>query len=289
MMLYIGNPTNIVVATAFRLHFDAFTKWMFLPTMAAGITSICLLYVVFQKEICVPFHTYPTTDPSAALTDKKGAGMGLGLMGGCILALALAPYVDLELWVISLIFALSLLVILVIREFSQKKWTKHELNSQNNATIATLRRMPWGVVPFILSLFIMVEALNVYGITSEFSSILKGICGESAILYSLVFGALSATLANLLNNIPMTVAFVSIMEGLTGNNLLAAAFATTIGSNLGANITPFGSLAGIMWLSILTTKNFRITFREFAFYGLLITPVTLLASLGVLGLEFYFM
>jgi Na+/H+ antiporter NhaD/arsenite permease-like protein len=79
------------------------------------------------------------------------------------------------------------------------------------------------------------------------------------------------------------------MEGLTGNNLLAAAFATTIGSNLGANITPFGSLAGIMWLSILTTKNFRITFREFAFYGLLITPVTLLASLGVLGLEFYFM
>ncbi len=62
--------------------------------------------------------------------------------------------------------------------------------------------------------------------------------------------------------------------------------ATTIGSNLGANITPIGALAGIMWISILHDKEVKITFKEFVTYGLLATPVTLLACLGILAAEF---
>ena len=76
------------------------------------------------------------------------------------------------------------------------------------------------------------------------------------------------------------------MSWIPSAHQLPAVLATAIGSNLGANITPIGALAGIMWMSILREKEVTITFREFIKYGLLITPVTLAACLGVLAVEF---
>jgi arsenical pump membrane protein len=150
---------------------------------------------------------------------------------------------------------------------------------------STLRRMPWSVVPFVLSLFITVEALHLYGVTGEIGLFFRNICGTSSAAYAIIYGISSAVSANFFNNIPMTVAFVSVMRGLSGKNLLAASLATAAGSNLGANITPLGALAGIMWMSILSNKDFHLSFREFIHYGLMITPLTLAACLGVLALE----
>lgn len=93
---------------------------------------------------------------------------------------------------------------------------------------------------------------------------------------------------DVLNNIPMTLAFASATGALSGAGLLAAALGTAIGSNLGANLTPIGALAGIMWMTILSGKDVRITFPEFVKYGLLVTPATLLVSLGVLALQLAF-
>jgi arsenical pump membrane protein len=52
-----------------------------------------------------------------------------------------------------------------------------------------------------------------------------------------------------------------------------------------ANLTPIGALAGIMWMTILSGKEVRISFVEFVKYGLLVTPASLLACLAVLALQ----
>jgi len=76
----------------------------------------------------------------------------------------------------------------------------------------------------------------------------------------------------------MTLAFASAAGGLSGMPLLAAALGTAIGSNLGAQM-------GIMWTTILSGREVRITFPEFVKYGLLVTPASLLACLGALSLQ----
>ncbi|MEW6379688.1 MAG: SLC13 family permease [bacterium] len=285
MMLYIGNPTNILLAAAFNLHFDRYFKWMFLPTLAAGLVSVFGLFTVFRKSISRPLTVSQKIDPFEALTDKTGAALGLLLLGGCIVALAIAPYLGIEMWTISLAFALALLFILILRDSSMALLRQRIREKKRFVLGSTLQRMPWTVVPFVLSLFVTVEALHLYGVTSEIGLFFRNICGPSAAAYGLVYGTVSALSANFLNNIPMTVASVSVIRGLTGKNLLAAALATAAGSNLGANITPIGALAGIMWMSILHTKDFHLSFSEFVRYGLMITPLTLLACLGVLALE----
>ena len=153
----------------------------------------------------------------------------------------------------------------------------------------TAKRMPLGIIPFVLGMFVTVEALRIYGVSEEIGFYLKNLIGDSAILSSYVYGFTSAFSANIFNNIPMTVFYVPILQVSSSATMLPGILATTIGSNLGANITPIGALAGLMWMVILRDKDVKISFKEFLKYGLIITPITLVLCLGVLGLEFTFL
>ncbi|MGB9756989.1 MAG: SLC13 family permease [Candidatus Bipolaricaulaceae bacterium] len=283
MALYIGNPTNILVASAFRLTFVGYSKWMVLPTVAAGLANAGLLYLLFRREIRKPIKPV-LLDPWAAITDKPGALLGLLTLAGCVAALAVAPYLGIPMWKISVSFALALLAILALRESYALALRK---NLPNGSTVVeTLKRLPWPIVPFVLSLFVTVYALDRYGITRLFGQKLYGLSLDSPALTVILFGVASALSANLLNNIPMTLAFATALRAVPKEAVLPAALATAVGSNLGANLTPIGALAGIMWMTILTGKDFRITFKEFTKYGFLVTPLSLLFCLCVLALEF---
>ncbi|MDH7593648.1 MAG: ArsB/NhaD family transporter [Methanomicrobiales archaeon] len=285
MMLYIGNPTNIVIASAFSLRFDEYTLYLFLPTIAAGLSNLLLLYFVFRKALKVPLKKECTCDPAGALTDRWGAILGLAILTGCIIGLAVAPYAGVEMWQVSVIFAIVLLGMLAGRDILWGFIPRANLKNNNSSVKATAYRLPWSIAPFVLSLLVMVEALKVYEITRAVGDVFAAISGGSIIVNTFIYGFSSALSANVLNNIPMTIAFVPVMESLHGRELLAAAFATTIGSNLGANLTPLGSLAGIMWMSILSAKECRISFTAFMKYGAIITPITLISALGTLYLE----
>lgn len=281
MALYIGNPTNILLASRFGFTFVGYTGWMLLPTLAAGAVNAVLLYLVFRKEIRRPIRPVDLK-PSEAITDQAGAVLGLLALGGCVVALAIAPYLGWEMWRVSLAFAVALLGILVVRESCARALRRKVSLS---TVVAAMRRVPWPIVPFVLSLFVTVYALRVYGVTGKLGEVLLALSGGSVPLLGILYGASSALAANVLNNIPMTLAFASAAGGLNGMPLLAAALGTAIGSNLGANLTPIGALAGIMWMTILSDKDVRITFPEFMKYGLLVTPASILGCLGVLALQ----
>lgn len=281
MMLYIGNPTNILLAAAFGVRFDKYLRWMFLPTLAAGMINMLLIYTLFRKDIMRPIRETDQKDPICAITDRAGALVGLSLLGGCILALAIAPYFMIEMWYVALFFAIALLILLIVRD-SSVALLRSKLKQQGFHVANTVRKMPWGIIPFVLSLFITVEALRIYGVSGDIGGFLRDMCGHSVAASVFVYGISSALAANLLNNIPMTVAYVPVIGALTGRARLAAILSTTVGSNLGANITPVGALAGIMWMSILGNKDFHISFKEFTWYGILVTPLTLIVCLSVL-------
>ncbi len=286
MMLYIGNPTNILLASAFGLRFAQYLQWMALPTIAAGTGNLLMLYLLFRKEISRPITTRMNGKPSDAITDRTGAALGLLLLAGCVIALAIAPSLGLEMWIVSLSFALALTIILVARSSYVAVLRRNLKDAISPQVRSTVWRMPWPVVPFLISLFITVEALRIYGVTSEVGHILAGLVGSSAAGHVFVYGFSSALAANVLNNIPMTVAFAAILRSAPVDHLLGTVLATTVGSNLGANITPIGALAGIMWMSILRNKGVDLSFWDFVRYGLLTTPVTLLICLGILAIEF---
>jgi arsenical pump membrane protein len=283
MMLYIGNPTNILIASAFGMTFLGYAKWMFLPAVAAGAVNALVLYLLFRKELRRPIKTV-CLDPGAAITDRPGAFLGVLLLGACVATLAVGPYFGIGMWKISVAFALALLAILVVREGYARLLSRRL--ERASAVTETLCRVPWPVIPFVLSMFVTVHALDRYGVTAALGRSLLRLSLGAPPLVALVFGFASAAAANLLNNIPMTMAFATAVRSLPAEAMLPAALATAAGSNLGANLTPIGALAGIMWMTVLAGKSVRITFLDFVKYGFIATVPSLLACLVVLALQF---
>lgn len=269
MMLIIGNPTNIYLATANGIGFGTYTAHMLLPTLFAGITAFLLLLMIFRKPLSQPISI---KEEKPAIRDKGLVIIGLLHLVFCTILLILSSYIGLEMWYITLGFAVSLFLCVTI--YKKKKGVKERV------LLHTIMRAPWELIPFVLSMFLLVLTLDRYQVTT----IISDFFGTDHLVWK--YGIASFLAANVMNNIPMSVAFSSIVSHLSEADRLPAAYASIIGSNIGAYFTPLGALAGIMWSGILNKMGIPFSFRKYISYGIRISIPVLIATL--LGLLIYF-
>lgn len=269
MMLIIGNPTNIYLATANGIGFGTYTAHMLLSTLFAGITAFLLLLMIFRKPLSQPISI---KEEKPAIRDKGLVIIGLLHLVFCTILLILSSYIGLEMWYITLGFAVSLFLCVTI--YKKKKGVKERV------LLHTIMRAPWELIPFVLSMFLLVLTLDRYQVTT----IISDFFGTDHLVWK--YGIASFLAANVMNNIPMSVAFSSIVSHLPEADRLPAAYASIIGSNIGAYFTPLGALAGIMWSGILNKMGIPFSFRKYISYGIRISTPVLIAAL--LGLLIYF-
>lgn len=266
MFLIIGNPTNIYLATSMKIGFAEYVGVMALPTLFAGLCSLAILYLLFRKKLSAPMNAH---ESEIAIDNKPCLIIGLIVLCVATIMLAISSYIGVEMWIVSASACGFLLVASTIATLAQKKSMK--------PIGKTLARLPWQLVPFLLSMFVIVLSLNQCGVTQYLASSLQN--ADCA----LTFGTTSALFANLMNNIPMSVLYSQILQSVSAQNLKGAIYASIIGSNLGALLTPIGALAAIMWNSILKTQNVKFTFFDFVKRGAIVGIPTLLCAIA--GLE----
>ena len=269
MALIIGNPTNIYLATACGLNFVDYLKLSILPTLFAGSVSFFCLYLLFRKKLSSPLSGEAE---AVVLEDKFLLWVGIIHLAVCTVMLAISSYIGLPMWLISLCAAASLFVISGITYAARRKKPIHVFNC--------FKRAPWQLVPFVLSMFVMIAVLGQKGVTASLGSLL------GTDLSVLKYGVASFLASNVINNIPMSVLFAAVIEGAEGG--VDAVFATVIGSNLGACFTPLGALAGIMFGSILSNQHIKFGYVHFLKVGVAVAIPALLAALGGLWLSLAF-
>ncbi len=262
MIFVIGNPTNIYLCSATNIEFLEYFSVMALPTITAGISSFLLLLFIFRKSLQSPINV---KSESYELKDKNLAIIGLVHLALCTLTLALSSYINIEMWIVSLIFALSLFIIVLIYRISKRQKPKILWYS--------IKRLPFCLVPTIIGMFVVVLGFVNNGTTSAIANFF----GSN--LVTLKYGVASTIFANFMNNIPMSVFFSKVHTLISGEILKKAVYSTVIGSNLGALLSPMGALAGIMFTSILNRHSEKFTFIVFMKYGSVVTMVSLASAL----------
>lgn len=267
MMLIIGNPTNIFLASSYNIEFIEYIKVMFLPTLASGVIEFILLLLIFNKKLKKTMKIDFTLSP---IKNKFDFIVSLVHLILCLILLVISSYINLPMWIISLSCVISLLFILIISKIVQRR--------SLYSIYYTTKRLPFELIPFVISMFIIVIALNKYQVNSFISNLL----GENAIIYR--YGFVSFAFCNIINNIPMSVLFCLIPQMTNALNNLKAIYATIIGSNIGAFLTPIGALAGIMFTSLLSVYEVNYGFKKFIKYGVMISIPTLFTALTVLYL-----
>jgi arsenical pump membrane protein len=273
MLFIIGNPTNIYLATSFNVTFFEYLSVMWLPTIFAGLTAFIVLLLIFYKRLKKPIQ--PVFE-EVHIIDKPILIVGLiGLIGATIL-LIISSYIGLEMYLICLISAL--LVLLFMGGYSLVIYLRKKKLTQINLFFNSVKRLPYTLIPFLLSMFAFVLCLNQYGV---FDVVAKAFSNVEAIF---VYGITSFMSANLINNIPMSVLFANLVSASDTTIQLKALYASVIGSNIGAYLTPIGALAGIMWMSILKKHEVKFSFLQFVAYGTIVSIPTLFAALGGLAI-----
>lgn len=263
MALIIGNPTNIYLSTALGIGFVDYLGVMIVPTIIAGATAFGMLCLVFGKHLRQPISGEAE---DIALGDKTLLIVGIAHLAICTLLLAIGSYINIEMWLVSLFSVVSLVVVTIIISIVRRERPTLLAN--------TLRRGPYELIPFVLSMFVIIVALDSAGVTT----LIAGALGEGGLIFK--YGVTSFIASNLINNIPMSVLFSSILSSLGAvEGLSGAVFATVIGSNLGAFMTPIGALAGIMWGSILNEHGHKFGYLDFLKIGVTIAIPTLIMAL----------
>ena len=253
-----SNLTNIVTANYFSIGFAQYFFDMIIPFIVSVIASTIFLWLILRKDI-------PKTVDITLLKEPKSVikNMNLFYFSWVFLAILLIGYFVGDIYALPVsLFALGGgLIFLLIATISKAVKPIH-----------IIKEAPWQVVWFSIGLYIVVYGLKNAGLTDYLTIILKDLSLRGDTIAILGTGFIAAFLSAIMNNMP-TVMIMDIALSDIPNQALA--YANIIGCNLGPKMTPFGSLATLLWLHVLAKKGVKISFWQYSKFGLIITPPVL--------------
>lgn len=263
MIFIIGNPTNIYLATSNGIDFLEYFKVMAIPTLVAGIVETLILFLIFKKKLSLPIKNSDIENEK--LESKTHTIIGLIHLLICLVLLVLSSYIKFEMYLISLGCAVSIMVISSILRLVGKDNFKPITH--------TFKRLPYALIPFFLSMYVIVASFIAQGVSTSFADFIN----KGSSIYA--YGYSSFIVSNIMNNIPMSIFYETLVSSLSGIEKTSAIYASIIGSNLGAILSPLGALAGIMFSSLVRKKGIKFSFLDFFKYGVIISIPTITVTL----------
>ncbi len=257
-----SNLTNIVTANYFNIGFVDYFFNMIIPFLISVIVSTLFLYIILHKNIPKKVDIGLLKEPKTAIKDEK-----LFYFSWVFLAFLLGAYFigdafDLPISIFALGGAILFLFIATKKKAVEPKHI--------------IKEAPWQVVWFSIGLYIVVYGLKNAGLTDYLTLVLHELVKQGDTIAIIGTGFISAFLSAIMNNMP-TVMIMDIALKDIPNEALA--YANIVGCNLGPKMTPFGSLATLLWLHVLAKKGVKIGFWEYSKFGFIITPPVLFVVL----------
>jgi Na+/H+ antiporter NhaD/arsenite permease-like protein len=261
----VGDPPNVLIASASGLSFNDFLTHS-LPIIAvAWLVALFLLRYLFRSELAVVpenIESVLSLNPSAALDDRKTARRVLIILGIAILMFFLQKIIGFSPSFIA-IFAASATLL----------WVRPDVRR-------TLEKIEWSVLGFFIALFVLVGGMKAAGVLSGLANLVVGMGDSQPILLGVGLLWLVAGLSAVVDNIPITIALIPVIQGLgaSGINIAPLWWALAFGAGLGGNGTIIGSTANIVVASFSERTRSPITSALWNKRGLPVMLVTLIIT-----------
>jgi len=254
LLLPVSNLTNLLAFRASGLSFVRFGELMALPWLAGLAIEWVILNHAFRSELRGEALA-PQEDGDRPRMPMFALGVVALTLVGFVLssAVGIAP-----VWV-----AVAGALALAARE----RPTPKEAFGAVEPTFLV----------FVLGLGIVVQAASQHGLSSAIDGLLPH---GTALLALLGVAAVSALVANLVNNLPATLIILPVVA----HSGPGAVLAMLVGVNVGPNLTYVGSLATLLWRRIVHAHDQETDVLEFTRLGLRTVPSALLACTMALWL-----
>jgi len=266
----IGDPPNIMIASAAKLNFMDFIKNVAPAVMLVFVAVESILLMIYRKEIFKKHLSvdYQRFDPGRAIEDRKLFNFSIILLTVVIVLFSFQHVLKIESSVIALLIGFVALSLL----------GKDELED-------ILKDVEWSTLLFFFGLFIIVGGLEETGILERLAEHLVTISMGSFKLAEILILNMSGIASAFVDNIPYTATMIPIIEKLPNvhptvfSNLHPLWWALSLGACLGGNGTPIGASANVVGLALLKRFTKReISFKEFMKVGSVVLVLSLVVS-----------
>ena len=261
----IGDPPNILIGAAAGLTFNDFLTHSLPIVAVAWITALLLLRVLFRKELGdAPVNMDAIKDlrSQEAFKDKKTARRLLIILAAAVVLFFFESLLHLTPATIAMGAATVALV-----------WVRPDLRK-------TLERVEWSVLIFFIALFIMIGGLEHTGILGLLANTIVQYMADTPLLFGILLLWVVAGLSAFLDNIPVTIALIPVIQSLASSGMNVAPFwwALAFGAGLGGNGTIIGSTANIIVASLSEKTRHPITAKLWNKKGLPVMLATLVVT-----------
>jgi Na+/H+ antiporter NhaD/arsenite permease-like protein len=250
LLLPVSNLTNLLAQDALGFHDPArFAALMAAPAVVAIVVPCVAIAVVFRRDLGTRYRSVPIEQ----LPDRP-----LFVLSVVVVAALLPLLVSgMPVWLPATVAAVVLVGAFLVRRRSALR----------------IALVPWQIVVFASGLFLVVEAAHGVGLTT----LLAGVAGsgeDPVALLRLAFAGLVG--ANGVDNLPAYLA----LEPVSGSAPRLAAL--LVGVNAGPLITPWASLAVLLWHRRLVALDVEFRWPRYVVLGLVVAPLTVgLATLAL--------
>lgn len=248
LLLPVSNLTNLLAQHQLDVTPLGFAQLLWAPAAVGIVLPLALLVLIFRADLR---GTY-TAPELPAVADKR-----LLMLSAATVALLLPALVSgIPVAIPAGIAALFLLLVFVVRRRSALRWSV----------------VPIQPLLLTMGLFMVVAALHDHGLGTALARVAGTGDGFPSLLQLAALGVVSA---NGINNLPAYLA----LEPVADSPIRLAAL--LIGVNIGPLISPWASLATLLWHSRLRAMGITISWRGYALAGLVLVlvliPVSVLA------------
>jgi Na+/H+ antiporter NhaD/arsenite permease-like protein len=269
----VGDPASVLVASASGYTFTDFLTHSMPIVAVAALVTLLMLRLLFSKELAAgpdKPELVQSLDADEALVDRKTTGRVL-----IVLAVTVVLFIfQRPLHLSSELIALSAAAVALV-------WVRPNIRE-------VLERVDWPVLLFFMGLCVMVGGLEAAGVFEPITEALAPIGHTNPRLLGVVIIWVVAALSALVDNVPVTIAMISLLSGLAvaGVNVSALWWAVVFGAGFGGNATKIGSGANILIVSLSEQTSTPISARLWSRRGLPVAIATCIVG-SILFFLFY--
>jgi len=272
----IGDPPNIIIASKANLDFNSFLIHMAPMVLVVLAVIIPMLVLMFNKELRndpEDRKVAMTLNAKSFIKDKPLLIKSLIVLTLVIVAFVLHTVLHLEPSVIAMIGAGFLVM---ISNLKPEQFAKD---------------VEWGTLVFFAALFIMVGALVNVGALKTVADAIAAFVGNDGALAAGVIVGFSAIVSGIIDNIPYVTSMAPVVQQLntsipsiTNDGLW---WALAFGADFGGNMTIIGASANVVAVGLAYASGYKITFWQFAKYGIPVTVVSTLMALPYVLIRYF--
>lgn len=272
----IGDPPNIIIASRAGLGFNDFLVNLAPIVAVLILVFLGLCWLLWGRRLRYDPERAKAVlalQPRETINDSRLLVVMLG-----ILALVLTGFVTHSLTHLepSVIALLGAGLAIAVSRLRPREY---------------LAEVEWETLLFFAGLFIMVGSLVHQGVIAELARVLAGWIGSDFRLAAVGVLVGSAVLSGVVDNIPyvatMSPLVADLVQSATPQQAQALWWSLALGADLGGNATAIGASANVVICGIAKRNGHPITFWEFTRYGLIVTAVTIAASVPYVLLRYF--